>query len=185
MLQSLEKYIEPSKSFIQRPTPRQKIRNRDLLGDNSDDDAFEDEDSTKEPSPYTNLTVRDIFAIKLQAPVVSLMACESALDEISTGDEPLGLVSAFLYAGATSVIGTLWPIRSVDGRAFSKEFYNHVHSQSRRVGVSEDTHEAMNLVDLAQSHQQAILTIRERQGLGDPFNWAAFVLYGAWIVQPF
>jgi CHAT domain-containing protein len=89
------------------------------------------------------------------------------------------------YRAVGGIVGTLWPIRSVDGRAFSKEFYNHVHSQSRRVRGNEDTHEATNLVDLAQPLQQAILTIWERQGLGDLFNWAAFVLYGAWIVQPF
>lgn len=185
MLHSLETYIESPKSFGRRRKIRQRTPDRDRLGDDSDNDAFEDDDTIEQSTPHVIITVRDIFGIKLQAPVVSLIACQSALDEISTGDEPLGLVSAFLYAGATSVVGTLWPIRSADGRDFSKEFYDHVHSQSRRVGINEETNSATSFVDLAQSLQKAVVRIRERPGLGDPFNWAAFVLYGAWVVQPF
>ena len=189
MLQSLEDYLESPQQFEQSEKPRPPnpthVRLGDESGDESDDDAFNDGDSIQRPNPHVILSVRDIFAIKLPAPIVSLIACQSAREEISAGDEPLGLISAFLYAGSTSVVGTLWPIRSSDGRDFSKEFYQHVHSQSHPMEIKETAGTRTTLVDLARSLQQAVLNIRERRGLGDPFHWAAFVLYGAWLVQPF
>lgn len=56
-----------------------------------------------------NLTVSDIFDIDLQssAPHVTIVGRDSVTQDIALGDEPLGLVSAFMYAGATSVVGTL------------------------------------------------------------------------------
>ena len=184
MLQSLEQYLESSQSFKRRETttPRHSLGNES--DDESDNDDF-DGDTIPRCNPHAILSVRDIFAIKLPAPVVSLIACKSARDEISAGDEPLGLISAFLYAGSTSVVGTLWPIRSSDGRDFSNEFYKQIKSQSPHVENKETADTATSFVDLALSLRQAILKIRERDGLGDPFHWAAFVLYGAWLVQPF
>jgi len=52
----------------------------------------------------------DIFSLKLRTPVVALIACESAHQEAAPGDEPMGIVSAFLVSGASSVLCTLWPI---------------------------------------------------------------------------
>ena len=190
LLQSLESYIESPRSLQWQGKRSQRVPTQGRLGNDSEDDAFDENDSSELTNPQVIFSVRDIFNIKLQGAVVSLIACQSARDEISTGDEPLGLVSAFLYAGATSVVGTLWPIRSSDGREFSGEFYNQIRS-SQRTGTEdketgmENKQMGTEFIDLALSLQNAILKIRERRGLGDPFHWAAFVLYGAWLVQPF
>jgi CHAT domain-containing protein len=130
-----------------------------------------------------HMTVRDIFSLRLNAPVVTLIACSSAHQKVmETGDEPLGLVSAFLYAGATSVVGTLWDTRVVTGRSFSDGFYTAIQEQ-----MTVETHNDSEnrLVDLAIAYQHAILKILRNPKTKTPYHWAGFVLHGAWMVKPF
>jgi CHAT domain-containing protein len=92
-----------------------------------------------------NFSVRDIFDIKLMALHVTLIACESASQRITAGDEPLGIVSALLYAGASSVLGTIWPIASGCGREFSREFYANMRACNNE-----------GITDLAVALQQTV-----------------------------
>jgi CHAT domain-containing protein len=59
----------------------------------------------------------EVFALNLKAYLVVLPACARGLGKISIGDEIIGLTRAFIYAGTTSVITTLW---KVDDRASYK-----------------------------------------------------------------
>jgi CHAT domain-containing protein len=115
-----------------------------------------------------NMSVSKIFGLKLSAPHVSNIACDSGRQDIGHGDETLGITSAFLYAGASSVVGTLWPTSSASGRAFSEKFY-----QSFRVS-------AAGPIDLAVALQQAVLAIRDTTGTDELYYWAGFVLHGMW-----
>lgn len=47
---------------------------------------------------------------QLQAELVVLSACQSGVSQILRGDEPLGLVRAFLRAGAKAVLVAQWPV---------------------------------------------------------------------------
>ena len=157
--------------------------------------SLEDSQSTSqvEPEPNTGsvamesdmeysppgFTVRDIFSLNLQSPVVTLIACESAHQEIFPGDDPIGLVSAFLVSGASSVLGTLWSIRSTDGRLFSDAFYEDIHQQSLAKRMND------GMIDLALATQQAVLKVRENPDTRAPYHWAAFVLHGTWRVKAF
>jgi CHAT domain-containing protein len=51
-------------------------------------------------------STEDVFRTNLNSPLVTLMACSSGEQDISRSDDPIGLISAFLTAGASSVIGT-------------------------------------------------------------------------------
>ncbi|MCB0131363.1 MAG: CHAT domain-containing protein, partial [Caldilineaceae bacterium] len=52
----------------------------------------------------------------LEADLVVLASCESGRSAIPRGDEIMGLVRAFLYAGARSLLVTLWPVHEVPTR---------------------------------------------------------------------
>src|SRR3954454_13632934 len=54
---------------------------------------------------------------------VTLIACNSGKQDMSFGNEPLGMAPALFVAGASSVLATLWPIPSSAGQAFSDSFY--------------------------------------------------------------
>jgi CHAT domain-containing protein len=114
-------------------------------------------------------SVRDIFDIKTNASLVTLIACDSASQAIATGDEPLGIVSALLCAGASSVVGTIWPTASGCGRTFSRLFYGNI-----KTCVSEG-----DMIDLAVALQRAVKDIKRRYETCTPYYWASFVLHGA------
>ena len=69
------------------------------------------------------LTVEATEALSLKPCTVVLSACETALAEHGNGDEMVGLVRAFLVAGAARVLASLWP---VDDEITSR-FMSHFH----------------------------------------------------------
>jgi len=104
------------------------------------------------------LEVREILRLELNARLVVLSACETALGRLSRGDELVGLQRAFLYAGTPAVVATLW---KVEDRA-SYELMRAFHGALAR-GPAQALREA------------------QRQVLGQfphPFFWAAFGLTG-------
>jgi CHAT domain-containing protein len=123
------------------------------------------------PSPP--FSVQQFFDLNLRSPHVTLIACDSASQSITAGDEPLGVVTAILCAGASSVIGTLWPISSGSGRLFSKFFYEEVE----RMGEGE------RWIDLALAVREAVLEIKGRPRTRLPYFWASFVLHGAGVYK--
>lgn len=113
------------------------------------------------------LEVHEVFGLALSARLVVLSACETALaagssSDVPAGDDWVGLTQAFLQAGATNVLGTLW---RVDDRATA-----HVMSAfytSLRSGRSESA-------SLAAAQRVAI----RQAHTADPFYWAGFVMNG-------
>jgi CHAT domain-containing protein len=131
--------------------------------------------SRRSPNLDHHLTTQKIFtSLTLdQRPLVVNMACASGRQEIKRGDEPFGLTSAFLFAGAQAVIGTLWPIKSADGRRFTKLFYAAMREQKRGPGARGVD------IDVARALQKAALSIRGTDATEAPYHWASFVACGA------
>ncbi len=113
------------------------------------------------------LNVADIGRLRLNAYLVTLSACETALSgglssDIPAGDEWIGLNQAFLVAGAPTVMASLWPIDDRISASFMVGFYE-------------------NLLD-AQGKARALAKI-QRQFIRDPhthhpFFWAPFSIIG-------
>ncbi|KAH7168252.1 CHAT domain-containing protein, partial [Fusarium sp. MPI-SDFR-AT-0072] len=122
------------------------------------------------------LPVRKVFEMKLRNPHITLVACDSALQVISPGDEPLGMVTALLCSGASSVLGTIWPTLSSTGRDFSDEFYSDVANQYRQLRQRGSSSPSVNL---AEALRRAVLALRTRRKTRQPYHWAAFVLHGS------
>jgi hypothetical protein len=111
------------------------------------------------------MTARDIFDLRrLRAEMVVLAACESAASVVRTGDEPLGLIPAFLFAGAQSVLATLWPVHQSSAALGMRHFYDALSGG----------------VDRAQALRLAMLALRADPRFSTPYHWAPFVLHGAW-----
>lgn len=56
--------------------------------------------------------------------LVVLSICDGALYRLGPGDEPYGIIPALLGAGATNVVGTLWPLDDQRGRELMTDFYD-------------------------------------------------------------
>jgi CHAT domain-containing protein len=107
------------------------------------------------------LNVYDIFNLNLPAELVTLSACETGLNEISPGDELFGLMRGFLYAGAPSLVVSLWVVHDRSTAAFMKHFYAGL-----RQGLSKRA--ALRRAQLAV-----------KQEYQHPYFWAPFILMGA------
>lgn len=120
------------------------------------------------------LAAREVFKMDLlnKHPVIVLIGCGSGVERLDPGDEPLGLVSGLLFAGASSVIATMWPIHDrLSGAKFSEHFYG--------IGCDE-TLKFDESVDLARRVRSAALSIKMNISTQAPYFWAGFVLYGQW-----
>lgn len=114
------------------------------------------------------LEVHEVLHSNLSAELVVLSACQTALGSGSVGDVPsgddwVGLVRAFLHAGADNVIATLWPVDDQRTAELVGMFY-------RRVAAGDSYWRA-----LAQAKRVAI----GRDDLAHPYYWAGFVLTGS------
>jgi CHAT domain-containing protein/Tfp pilus assembly protein PilF len=108
----------------------------------------------------------EIFeSVHLDADLVTLSACDTALGQEMGGEGLVGLTRAFQYAGARSVLASLWGVADYSTARFMKSFYGHL-----RAGKPKD--EALRA---AQTDQ-----IRKKGGASHPFYWAAFELSGDW-----
>jgi CHAT domain-containing protein/predicted negative regulator of RcsB-dependent stress response len=96
--------------------------------------------------------------------LVTLSACESGLGRVAGGDEVLGFPRAFLSAGASALIASLWPVSDDATEVLMSALY-------RELAAGRDLQRAM------QAGQLAVL--RQPQ-TAHPFFWAPFNLIGDW-----
>lgn len=106
-----------------------------------------------------DLTTAEIFQLKLDASLVVLSACESALGKISSGDEIVGLTRAFIYAGTPSVITTLWKVNDQATYLLMQDFYHNLKTMSKGAALRNAQ------INLMKQHSH-------------PFYWGAFTLTG-------
>ncbi len=112
------------------------------------------------------LTAREIAGLNLQASLVVLSACETGLGKAQGGEGSTNLARSFRYAGARSVVASLWRVSDLSTTVLMKSFYRNL-LQSR--GPSEALRRAQ--LDLIQSQGRS-------RDISHPFYWAAFQLIG-------
>jgi len=85
------------------------------------------------PTDDGRLEVHELLGLEVRSRLVFLSGCETALGpgwsgEFAKGEDYATLARAFLYAGASGVIATLWRIEDEGGAAFADRFYAHLAS---------------------------------------------------------
>ena len=108
------------------------------------------------------VTAEWLQGLKLRPAMVVLSACETGLAEQGQGDEMVGLVRAFLLAGAARVVAALWPVDDLVTAQFMNAFYS----------------EWVGGVPCARALQRAQASVMQRHP--HPYYWAGFVLQGGW-----
>ncbi|XP_022807865.1 tetratricopeptide repeat protein 28-like isoform X2 [Stylophora pistillata] len=108
------------------------------------------------------LTAEEVMGMELNADLVVLSCCETGLGKV-TGDGILGLSRAFLAAGASCVIVTLWKIDDGPASELMMSFYRE-YKASR---------------DAAVSLQRSMKILQSKEDTRSPQHWAAFSIVGA------
>lgn len=76
-----------------------------------------------EPGGDGLLTVERILGMRIPAELITLSACASGVSETQAGDELIGLTRALIYAGAASVVVSLWAVDDLSTSMFMGHFY--------------------------------------------------------------
>jgi CHAT domain-containing protein len=104
------------------------------------------------------LEARDIRQLHLHADLVTLSACDTAVGPVGTSGVE-SVVAAFVQAGASSVVATLWELEDHASNKFMKAFYTHLQT-----------------VGKAEALRQAKLDLLHI-GL-PPYYWASYEIVG-------
>jgi CHAT domain-containing protein len=119
------------------------------------------------PSDDGLLRASAIAALKFDADVVVLSACNTAASDGTPGAEGFsGLAKAFLFAGARALVVSHWSVESKATVELMTRFF--AASAERGVGRAEALQRAM----------LAIMDDKDHPELAHPFYWAPFVVVG-------
>jgi CHAT domain-containing protein len=156
-----------------------------------------DQKPDEQPAPPTvsqaRLSVNEIFDLNLQAALVVLSACETGLvrghrgEEGSPGDELVGLARAFIYAGAPTVVASLWNVADLSTGELMVNFYQRLRgnmiAEALRSAQVQFTRGKVALGRGPQAERGVGGITKDTDSLlpGDhPYFWAAFVVIGDW-----
>ncbi len=114
------------------------------------------------------LELYEILELQLNADLVTLSACQTALgsgvfSETPAGDDFVGLTRAFIYAGSQTVLATLWQVDDQSTMNFMQGFYTRLKQ---------------NNSDKALALALAQREMRSNQNYQHPYFWAPFILVG-------
>lgn len=107
--------------------------------------------------------LRNVYELRAPVNLVVLSACRTALGKNVRGEGMLGLTRGFMYAGASSVVASLWKVDDEATAELMRQFYANM----LRDGATPSA-----ALRAAQN------SIRQRPEWRAPYYWAAFTLQG-------
>jgi CHAT domain-containing protein/tetratricopeptide (TPR) repeat protein len=111
------------------------------------------------------LDATDIYNLKLNADLVVLSACQTALGKDVRGEGLVGLTRAFMYAGSSAVLASLWTVPDRSTAELMREFYRGMLTENLKPPAAL---------------RQAQITLWKDSRWTRPYYWAAFTLQGEW-----
>ncbi len=115
--------------------------------------------------PKSSGPPRDVYELDLNADLVVLSACQTALGKDVRGEGLIGLTRGFMHAGAARVVASLWSVQDRATAELMKRFYDGMLTRGQRP---------------AEALRKAQLQLSRDQRWQDPYYWAAFSLQGEW-----
>lgn len=109
------------------------------------------------------VALTDIYSLHAPVDLVVLSACRTGLGKEVRGEGLIGLTRGFMYAGASSVIASLWKVDDEATSELMKRFYANM---------------LQSHMTPAAALQAAQNSIRQEPQWHSPYFWAAFTLQG-------
>jgi CHAT domain-containing protein len=111
------------------------------------------------------LRLHEIYNLKLPAQLVVISACDSGVGKQFKGEGLIALTRGFMYAGAATVVASLWKVDSRATAALMAEFYKEMFTNGKKP---------------VAALRAAQLSISKHRTWNEPFFWAGFVIQGEW-----
>ncbi len=117
------------------------------------------------------LSLQDIYGLHVPVELVVLSACRTGLGKAVRGEGLIGLTRGFMYAGASSVVASLWKVDDEATAELMKRFY--VNMLQRAMTPATALRAAQN-------------SIRQEPQWHSPYYWAAFTFQGDYrqVIKP-
>jgi CHAT domain-containing protein len=107
------------------------------------------------------LRMSEVMGMNLNAHVVALTACQSGLGSNLSGEGIMSMGRAFQYAGARSVLMSLWSVSESASVLLIEKFFEHLNAGKNK----------LEALQLARDDVR-------NAGYRHPFFWAPFILVG-------
>ena len=111
------------------------------------------------------LYVKDLYNLDLQADMVVLSACETGIGDLRNGEGIISLARGFFYAGAKSIITTLWSIDDKPTAKIMELFYKNL-----KKGQTKDV--------ALRNAKRSYINAQSATMKAHPRFWAGFVPVG-------
>jgi CHAT domain-containing protein len=111
------------------------------------------------------LQAREIYNLKLNADMVVLSACQTALGKEVRGEGLIGLSRAFMYAGSPRVVASLWRVPDSATAELMRRFYRAMFVES---------------LPPSAALRKSQLALQREVRWSAPYYWAGFTLQGEW-----
>lgn len=127
--------------------------------------------NAKEGEPFIDfngrrLYLRDLYRLHLPVDLVVLSACQTNLGELKRGEGVMSLNRGFTYAGARSLVSSLWNVNDRATAQIFGQFYGRLKegdSKAQALHVAKRAY--LSSVDLPDVEKS-------------PYYWAGFIHYG-------
>ncbi len=111
------------------------------------------------------LRLHEIYNLNLPAELVVLSACQTGVGKQIKGEGLIALTRGFMYAGAKSVVASLWKVDDAATAALMAEFYKQMF---------------VNKLKPAAALREAQLKLSKVKRWQSPYYWSGFFLQGDW-----
>jgi CHAT domain-containing protein len=112
-----------------------------------------------------HLRLYDIYNLNLSADLVVLSACQTGIGKQIKGEGLIALTRGFMYAGAKSIVATLWKVDDAATSALMAEFYRQMF---------------INKLKPSAALRAAQLKLAQQSRWQSPYYWAGFFIQGDW-----
>jgi CHAT domain-containing protein len=107
----------------------------------------------------------EIYNLKLNADLVVLSGCRTALGSEIKGEGLVGLTRGFMYAGTARVVASLWDVRDEATSELMSRFYERMFKDRMKP---------------AAALRAAQVSMWRERRWSAPYFWAGFILQGEW-----
>ncbi|MCW9705593.1 CHAT domain-containing protein [Fodinibius salsisoli] len=126
----------------------------------------------------------EIFGLNMSSDMVVLSACNTGLGKVVRGEGMLGMQRSFFYAGASTVVVSLWSVYDRSTASLMNEFYKALIEGKGEEGwvdatlrwVGWDT--SIPFGEKATAMRQAKLQMINHPLFNHPVYWAPFIVVG-------
>ncbi len=136
-----------------------------ILDDQNSDYSYIAFSDAEQENNNAKLYLRELYNIRLNADLVTLSACETGLGKLERGEGIISLARGFSYAGAMSILTTLWAVNDLSTSTIMMDFYKNLadgEAKDQALKTAKTTY-----LQTAKEHEDA-----------HPFYWAAYIPIG-------